>query len=82
MFFLAALTNLSQDRAAEDKQQLERALTKAAVSCYAIEGAYPPSLEYLVERYGIQINPARYTVKYELFASNFMPDITVVEHKK
>lgn len=81
LFFFAALSNLDRDKAAEDKQQLENALARAAVSCYAIEGAYPPTLSYLIENYGVQIDTARYIVKYELFASNFMPDITVVEQK-
>ncbi|MBQ7916225.1 MAG: hypothetical protein IJ315_05495 [Firmicutes bacterium] len=80
LYFLAALENLSKDQSLEDKQQLETALTRAAVACYAAEGIYPPSLEYLVEHYGVQINTDLYTVKYELFASNLMPDITVLEN--
>ncbi|MBO5778449.1 MAG: hypothetical protein J6R82_02660 [Clostridia bacterium] len=62
--------------------RLEEALTRAAVACYAIEGAYPPTLEYLVENYDVQINTERFTVKYELYASNLMPDITVLDYKK
>lgn len=80
LYFLTALSNLSKDQALEDKQQLETALTRAAVACYAAEGIYPPSLDYLVEHYGVQINTDLYTVKYEIFASNLMPDITVLEN--
>ena len=79
LYFLTALSNLSRGKALEDKQQLEEALIRASVSCYAIEGTYPPDLEYLIEHYGIQINPERFTVKYESIASNLMPDITVLE---
>lgn len=79
LYFLTALSNFDADKALEDKQQLEEALNRAAVSCYAIEGAYPPDLEYLVERYGVQINHDLFTVKYEFIASNLMPDITVLE---
>lgn len=79
LYFLTALSNLSGGKALEDKQQLEEALIRASVSCYAIEGTYPPDLEYLIEHYGIQINPERFTVKYESIASNLMPDITVLE---
>jgi len=78
LYFLSALSNLNSDQALEDKEQLETALTRAAVACYAVEGMYPPSLEYLVEHYGIQINEELYTVKYEIFASNLVPDITVL----
>jgi len=79
LYFLAALSNLSSGKALDDKHQLEEALIRASVSCYAIEGTYPPDLEYLIEHYGIQINPERFTVKYESIASNLMPDITVLE---
>ena len=76
--FFTALTNIGSDKAEEDRQQLEKALSNAAVSCYAIEGSYPPSVEYLVENYGIQIDTERFAVKYERYASNLMPDITVL----
>lgn len=79
LFFLACLSNLTQEHDASDKQQLETALTRACVACYAAEGRYPPDLTYLETHYGIQINPKLYTVKYETIASNLMPDITVLE---
>ena len=81
LFFLAALSNLNQDHALEDKQQLKTALTRAAVACYAAEGIYPPDIQYLEDHYGIQINKELYTVKYVIFASNLMPDITVLENQ-
>lgn len=80
LYFLSALSNLSKDQSLEDIQQLETALTRAAVACYAAEGIYPPTLEYLIQHYGVQINTNLYTVKYEIFASNLMPDITVLEN--
>ncbi len=80
--FITALSNLDNGQSLEEKVRLEEALTRAAVACYAIEGAYPPTLEYLVENYDVQINTERFTVKYELYASNLMPDITVLDYKK
>ncbi len=77
--FITSLTSLEADHAAEDKQQLQAALTRAAVSCYAAEGEYPPDLAYLQDHYGIQINTDLYAVQYEYIASNLMPDITVLE---
>ena len=53
---------------------------KLGPNCYAAEGVYPPTLEYMEEHYGIQIDRQRYTVHYEVFASNIMPDITVLEN--
>ena len=77
--FLSALRNLKQGYGEEGRQQLEDALRRAAVACYAAEGFYPPTLDYLVQNYGIQINEDRYTVFYEVFAENLMPEITVLE---
>lgn len=77
--FLSALGNLKQGYTREGKQQLEDALRRAAVACYASEGIYPPTLDYLTQHYGVQINEARYTVFYEVFAENLMPEITVLE---
>ena len=61
--------------------QLETALRRGCVSCYATEGVYPPTLEYLQEHYGVQIDRRRYKVYYEVFAENLMPSITVLAVK-
>jgi len=77
--FSAALSNLKVGRGEEGRLQLEESVRRAAVTCYAVEGIYPPDLEYLQEHYGIQVDEKNYYVFYEVFASNMMPDITVVE---
>lgn len=79
--FLTALSNLTAGRDDKGKQQLEDALRRAAVACYAAEGVYPPELSYLEERYGVQVDAERFTVTYDIFGSNLMPDITVLENK-
>lgn len=77
-FFFTSVNNLSQNQLLEDKQQLEQALHRACVACYAAEGCYPPSLEHLQTYYGVQINTEIFTVKYDVIASNLMPVITVL----
>lgn len=77
--YSSALDNLDSGKDAENLRQLENALRKGCAECYAVEGAYPPSLNYLEEHYGIQVNGAKYTVYYDMFAQNLMPNITVVE---
>lgn len=79
--FMTGLSNLESGRQSEGKQQLEDAVRRAAVACYAAEGIYPPDLEYLEEHYGIQVDRDRYTVMYDVFASNLMPDVTVLENE-
>ena len=77
--FSTALSNLKVGRGEEGRLRLEESVRRAAVTCYAVEGIYPPDLEYLQEHYGIQVDEKNYYVFYEVFASNMMPDITVVE---
>ena len=76
--FLSALFRVSDGQKEEGRLQLEESLRLSAMACYATEGIYPPTLDYLTERYGILIDEERYAVFYEIFADNLMPTITVV----
>ena len=78
-WFAISLSSLSAGQVQEGAQQLETALRRASVACYAAEGIYPPTATYLTEHYGIQIDEDRYGVFYEVFADNLMPEITVIE---
>ena len=80
LLFGSALSHLQEDRLQEGQEQLEKALRRSAAACYAAEGIYPPDLAYLEEHYGIQIDRRHYTVVYDAFASNLMPDITVLNN--
>lgn len=80
LFFAAALNSLDSGRNEEDMRQLEETLRRGCVACYAAEGSYPPNLEYLKDHYGLQVDEAKYTVRYDVFAENLMPDITVLEN--
>lgn len=79
IFLLTAVSNLEQGKQQQDIRQLEQVLHRTAVACYAVEGMYPPDLAYMREHYGLIYDESRYIVHYDLFASNFMPDITVME---
>jgi hypothetical protein len=67
---------------AESLKQLDSSIRKATLTCYATEGVYPPTIDYLEENYGIQIDKERYTVFYVIFGDNIMPDITVMEKQE
>ena len=55
------------------------AVHNAALTCYAVEGAYPNDLEYLRRHYGLAYDQSRYLVTYSAFASNLLPEIYVTE---
>lgn len=79
--FLLALSRMEQGRQEAGKQQLEEVLRRTAAACYAAEGFYPPNVDYMAAHYGLQFDADRYLIHYEVFASNLMPEITVVERK-
>ena len=55
------------------------AVRNAALTCYAVEGAYPEDLEYLRDNYGLAYDQSRYMVSYDAFAINQVPAIFVTE---
>jgi hypothetical protein len=69
---------VSSSSRVEGVHATRQAIERAAVMCYASEGFYPPNLAYIEDNYGLQIDYTRYVVRYEIFASNVMPNITVV----
>jgi hypothetical protein len=73
------LNQAEQRGRSEGRRLLEESIRRAAVTCYAIEGSYPESISYMEKHYGVIVDTARYTVFYEIFASNIFPNITVLE---
>lgn len=72
------LSNTSETVHDEGVRVAEQAIMRGVVSCYAVEGSYPESYEYLREHYGIAVNEDKYVVHYTAFASNILPEVTVI----
>ena len=75
--FAVGALSFARKAGQKGEESLRRAVTRASVQCYAIEGRYPPSVEYLEENYGVRIDRDRYNVFYNGFASNVMPEIVI-----
>ena len=73
------MPSVLENTRAEKRNMAEETLRRAVVSCYALEGRYPPDIDYLRQHYGVQIRETDYIVHYEIFAENIMPEITVLE---
>ncbi len=71
------LKNVSESSDSESIRIMEQNLRRATVQCYAIEGRYPPSLEYLAANYGVILNNDKYIYHYRATGMNLMPDIAV-----
>ncbi len=79
VFFVTAVSGVKDGNGTEEKKQLEEAIRRSVITCYAAEGVYPPDFAYVKEKYGIVVDESRYLVMYDVFAENLMPDITVLE---
>ena len=53
VFFGVFSSKLSDDNTKRSKSTLERALTRSITQCYALEGTYPPDINYLTDHYGL-----------------------------
>ncbi len=73
------LRQTAETSSREGLRLAEESIRRAAVNCYAVEGAYPATYDDLKAWSGVQVDEERYAVFYDIFASNIMPDITVVE---
>ena len=78
----AVVSRLGTTSGEAQTQFVTDAVHNAALTCYAVEGAYPDDLEYLRENYQLAYNEDQYFVTYEAFASNRIPDIWVTERGK
>jgi hypothetical protein len=77
---LVVLTQqIARDSADQRRQQVESAIQRALSLCYAQEGFYPAKLDYLIDHYGIIVDPNTYFVYYKTFGANIRPDVTVYE---
>ena len=77
--FVLLVNSLTATSDGQEVQLVRDAIKNAALTCYAVEGSYPQSLEYLREHYKLAYNEERFIVEYDAFAENMMPYITVLE---
>jgi hypothetical protein len=77
MFY--GLRQTEESNRTEGLRILEESLRRAVIMAYAVEGRYPESIAYIEENFGIHIDRDRFIVHYDIFASNLMPDIRVVD---
>ena len=74
-----AADSVSERTQAEERMLLEAALNRSITHCYAIEGTYPESLEYLTKNYGLTYDEDKFYIDYQPLGADIMPDVTVIE---
>lgn len=77
--FKSGVARLDETSRLEGLKNSQAALTRAVTACYAIEGRYPPDVEYMRENYGLSIDEGTYIIHYSFIASNLTPEMWVQE---
>ena len=77
IILVLAVSDVSKTSSEESLTIAENSIRRAVITCYAQEGRYPESIDYLKENYGLYVSDD-YIVRYDIFASNIMPDIMVI----
>lgn len=76
-------TNQLSAKVTGDRQQLlENTIRKYAVQCYALEGSYPESIQYLEKNYVLTLDKDKYVYHYKFIGSNMMPEVYVFEKEQ
>lgn len=77
--FVIFSNKMSESNSVHNKTFLENALNRSITQCYALEGTYPPNLDYLKTNYGLVYDSNHYFVDYTYIGSNLRPDVTIIE---
>ena len=72
------VTRIDRTQDTAETEMIENAVRSAALTCYAIEGAYPVDVAYLRDHYQLAYNEERYLVVYHAEMENVMPEINVL----
>jgi len=73
------VSRISSSQEEEESEIVREAIKNAAITCYAVEGAYPEDVNYLREHYQLAYDEERYLVTYIPFAPNVIPTIYITE---
>ncbi len=82
LFFIGCilgLTSINTHLQEEQLQILQDAITRDITRCYAEEGSYPESLNYLKKHYGLTYDEDKYFIDYQPLGTNIFPDVTIIQ---
>ncbi len=76
--FYMLVVSVDHSTVERQKESLQDAIERDVLHCYAVEGFYPPSLEYLESHYGLRYDHTIFFVDYVPIGSNIRPDVTII----
>ena len=78
VLFLFGISYVDSSSGRQQEESLIRAMERNIVHCYALEGFYPPSLEYMEIHYGLTYDKDMFIVDYQPIGTNLYPDFTII----
>ncbi|MCL2865693.1 MAG: hypothetical protein FWE25_09155 [Lachnospiraceae bacterium] len=78
LIFLNSLGGLQEQNVQQQQEALHNALNKSIIHSYATYGFYPPSLNFIKERYQLNFNENLFYVDYQPLGANIIPDVTII----
>ena len=75
--FITGLQRFNESTVVRQKESLEKAIVRDIAECYALEGVYPPSLNYMKAHYGLTYDETMFFVDYRPIGGNLYPDYYV-----
>lgn len=81
VWFLLAMKSTASSNKRRELEALKTTVENGITMCYAVEGVYPESVEYLCANYGLIYDKSKYIVYYDSFASNIRPTVKILERQ-
>lgn len=82
LIFIKGISSVSSTTLDKQKESLNTALNRSITQCYAVEGTYPPSLNYIENHYGLTYDHDLFFVDYQVYGSNMYPEVTIITKDK
>lgn len=79
--FAVSMGDVSAKLTGTQSSTISAMIDRTIVTCYAVEGRYPPSLEYLEENYGLTLDKKTYDYEYSIIAHNIRPTVEVTRRE-
>jgi len=79
--FMFGIRQMEKGNMNRQEESLRSAMERDIMHCYALEGFYPPSLEYIESHYGLTYDSSEFLVDYQPVGNNIYPNYTIINRR-
>lgn len=76
--FIFSVSTVGNNNDTRQEELLTSALERDIMHCYALEGFYPPSLDYIEDKYGLIYDKDKYIIDYRPIGNNIYPNLAII----